>query len=119
VITYKGTTLTVADWADREDVTVKRNTIYHRLYAGWSAGEALGLEPHESQVGQRDNSPRLVTHNGETMSIRQWCKRLRIPDPRVYARLCHGWSEHEALGFVPRKRRRGRKTVEQHLAEVQ
>lgn len=52
--------------------------------------------PKESSNNTRWN--RLVTMNGETMSLTMWCRKLGIPYGRVHGRVyAYGWSPIVAL----------------------
>lgn len=41
--------------------------------------------------------PRFVTHQGETLNIQAWARKLGLPAPTLYARLANGWSVEDAL----------------------
>lgn len=62
---------------------------YSKTNCKWSSGM-------EQSRNRRTN--RLVTLNGTTKSLAEWCEELNLPYNRVHARLTqHGWTPEEAL----------------------
>lgn len=45
-------------------------------------------------------SNRLITFNGETKILADWCRELNLNDKLVSSRLSRGWSELEALELI-------------------
>jgi hypothetical protein len=41
--------------------------------------------------------PRLIEFAGEALYVRQWARKLNIPDSTLSARLCAGWGVEKAL----------------------
>lgn len=50
------------------------------------------------RVNDRNRSSnRHLTHQGETLTVAEWCERLGLPRDTVGKRLASGWSDEEAL----------------------
>ncbi|MDW9841316.1 hypothetical protein GOB05_15210 [Sinorhizobium meliloti] len=69
--THNGKTLTLAQWALATGLS--KNTIYGRLYAGWSIERALTLSDGRSA----DRAARH-TINGETKTLKEWANHVGI-----------------------------------------
>lgn len=70
---------------------------------------SVGAEAAPRPRGPTSVAPahaRLLTHAGQTQSIRAWACALGIDRRTLAYRLNHGWSTGEALGFTPRPRDR-------------
>lgn len=53
---------------------------------------------------------RLVTIDGETKNISQWCKKFKVSTDTFYLRLKYGWEVERALTTKPdRTKQRKRK----------
>ncbi|GAH84898.1 unnamed protein product, partial [marine sediment metagenome] len=50
----------------------------------------------EQQANNRRNN-KLITHNGETLTLAQWNRRLNGGMTLVQSRLRYGWSEERAV----------------------
>lgn len=44
--------------------------------------------------------PRMITHNGETLSMTDWAKRLGVSATAIRARIERGWTEVEAVSTL-------------------
>lgn len=50
------------------------------------------------EQGRNKRNSHLLTFNGETMSVSAWAERMKMPAPRLYARIrVLGWSVERAL----------------------
>jgi hypothetical protein len=63
---------------------------------------AAGREPNCRWVLRKTNdrnrrSNRLLSHNGETLALAEWCERLGLPRDTIRKRLVAGWSIAETL----------------------
>lgn len=96
-ITFRGKTLNALQW--ERETGIGSGTICYRIKQGWSAEKALTTPPG----GAINTGVPTYTHNGETMSLRNWVKRVGLTDQVFYTRLSKGWSVEEAL-FTPRER---------------
>lgn len=61
----------------------------------------------EQSVNRRDT--RLLTHGGETMSLRDWADRTAIPYATIQRRLGRGWSAEQVLTTPVDASRRNRR----------
>lgn len=86
-LTFRGETLTVAEWAERLKLTA--TVIYSRLSLGWSARRALTapVRPEE----------KLLEFNGRTMSVREWAEEVGMRPNTLVCRLRYGMSVRKAL----------------------
>lgn len=96
LVTANGETLPLWAWVERTGMAYV--TILSRLKRGWTPERAM-TEPL-SDRGQ-DNGPRadaeLFTHNGETLTLRDWSKRLGIGKGTLWTRIKKGWPIEKAL----------------------
>jgi hypothetical protein len=71
---------------------------------GYSPENCRWALPREQSRNTRVN--RLLTHDGETLTLTDWSKRKRIGDGTIRQRLRRGWSTERALTMPPRAWRR-------------
>lgn len=92
MLTYKGETLCIQDWAAR--IGISSGGIQRRIRSGWSIDKII-----ETPVLQREpmQSHAEITHNGETMSLRDWSTRLNINYYTLLGRMRLGWSTDRML----------------------
>ena len=90
VITFKGLSLTVKDWAARTGIC--SSSIASRLRCGWSVERTL-----TTPVDQTISSPVKLSYQGEALTIMQWAKRLKISHSTIRNRLSKGWSVEKTL----------------------
>ena len=90
------------DWALKngyqDDLSIDRidtNGNYEPSNCKWSTNIEQGNN-------KRNNV--IITIDDQKMTLAQWCRCRNLPYSRVQARLYRGWSEKEALEFVPRYR---------------
>lgn len=62
---------------------------------GYEPGNVRWATRHEQSRNTRRNI--RLTHNGETMVLADWAKRLGVPWARLYARIKAGWPAEAAL----------------------
>lgn len=70
-----------------------------------------------SRKEQADNTRRnwLFTFQGETLNLKQWCKRLCVPYDRTKQRLYLGWSFEDAVSIpvsIPSERKHTPETIQ-------
>jgi hypothetical protein len=130
-ITHNGETHTLQEWS--KITGIKSNTIVKRIRLGWTIQEALTpgrrmppakMTRHQKQAlrgfsrrGPGDHSaPRrqtgqLYTHDGKSLTLRQWSDEVGIPLNTLHVRLSRqGWTIEQALTtplIDPSKRRAG------------
>lgn len=94
LLTLNGETKTIAEWAVITGISF-RMLSYRHCY-GWSDERTLTTPAGT----QRENSrTRMVTANGETHTVAEWSRRLKVPAQRIYQRLHRGASDQEAVNF--------------------
>lgn len=91
-ITHAGVSQTATEWASATGKS--RNTIYHRVGAGWSAEEII-TKPAGTRVGRPAT---MYTFEGDTLNLLQWATRTQIPVHCLKKRILkYGWSVERAL----------------------
>lgn len=116
MLTVDGRTQTLRSWC--RELGVKYSNAYYRIQQGWSVKAALELEdpPPKQPVKRkpakevhRANAP-MVTLNGETKPLKEWCKLYGMEYNRAYKRLEYGWSPERALGLIDVEREKTEQT---------
>jgi hypothetical protein len=92
VIEIDGVSKTMAEWLESSGLV--RATVKDRLAAGWSFD--LALSTPAGTMSQNVRS-RLITHQGQTLTLSEWSRRCGIPKPTIHKRLAKGWSVSRAL----------------------
>ncbi|KGJ13600.1 hypothetical protein [Paracoccus sanguinis] len=104
-LTHNGETLTVREWAARIGVTP--HTIHVRLTAGWDVADAVTTTHEEAQhrarqaMQRRAHAPtqrtwsrgspaKRLTHNGQTLTIREWSEITGIKIGTIKRRIAAG-----------------------------
>jgi hypothetical protein len=70
-----------------------------------------GYEPDNCRWATRKvndrnrRSNRRLTHNGETLTLAEWCERLGLPGDTVMKRIAAGWTVAAALETPVRRKR--------------
>ena len=90
VYEYKGERMTVNEWARKLDCPSV--TIYARLRKGYSIGQALGLEKIKFDYSYRCKK---LTYKGETLTTKEWAKKLHLRMNTFYQRFKKGLPEDE------------------------
>jgi hypothetical protein len=109
LLTYRGLTLSVADWADR--VGICSATIRNRLDSyGWSIHRTL-----TTPVGSAPQTQKMLTHASKTMNITQWAAAIHLNPRTITERLKAGWSVAKALSTLAQQ---GRKLVGKKKRQV-
>ena len=90
-VTYKGVTLTAAEWARIFDM--KPEVLYKRLKDGWAVEDALTIPKYEYAPRTRGK----VEWNGESHTIAEWSRILNMSQTALYMRFKLGWSTERAL----------------------
>lgn len=62
-----------------------------------------------TEQARNTRTNRLLTYQGETLTMIEWAKRLGVSYHALFARLKNGWSTEEALSTPFRKMRKARK----------
>ena len=91
LLTHNGQTRTVAGWA--EVLGVSRQLIISRLNKGWSVERTLTEKQNFTNNWKR----RWATHEGQSLPVSEWAKRLGIAPSTLRRRLDRGWSVEKAL----------------------
>ncbi len=85
LITFRGTTLTAAQWGRKLGISGLR--VAARLRSGWSIARALTSPIRKCGL----------TFDGRTQTVIQWAQELSIRPSILYNRLYLGWSVERAL----------------------
>lgn len=94
LITYKGETKTLAQWA--KELNIKESTIRSRIRYGWSIDKIFETPINNNAVNRKARI-KLITYNNETKTLTEWAKEYNIPYKTLYARLARGWEFSKAL----------------------
>jgi hypothetical protein len=88
-LTANGETRTPLEWAEKQGIPV--NTIYNRIYMGWSDADAIfaGNTHH-----------RMLTVSGETKNLKTWAEIYGVTGATIHKRLKRGWSVESAVTGV-------------------
>jgi hypothetical protein len=101
IVTWKGVSKTLADWADDPRSQVPYKVLWERLEDGWEFEKAL-MTPMRRKGGYR-----VITAFGESKSLTEW-----VEDPRcevdsvktLWKRINDGWPPERALTRPMRRR---------------
>ena len=104
--THNGETLTLSEWSERTGLRV--GTIQGRFSRGWSIARALSVSTQEAQqqareevqgrarhqaskkTWRRGSAPLMITHKGETLTVKEWSVRTGINAGTIKTRLRKG-----------------------------
>jgi predicted DNA binding protein len=86
-LTFKGETLTVAEWGERLGVNPMR--LIGRLHRGWSEERTLSEPCDHSTRYRRKSNAVLVTVNGVTKTAAEWAREIGVSRPTMSYRLKH------------------------------
>lgn len=95
MVTHAGRTQCLADWARELGVAIE--TLRGRLALGYTGEALLYAGKYASGFAPR----RLITHEGVTHSIPEWCELTGISDTTLRTRLSRGWEVGRALTVPP------------------
>lgn len=84
--TYHGETKTIKQWS--EEKKINRETLRHRILAGWSEDEVFEKEP---------KGPTYITYQEETRTASEWSKILGIRKKLILERLRKGMPIEKVL----------------------
>jgi hypothetical protein len=101
-ITFNGKTMIRKDWATLLGITDE--AIKKRISYGWPLEKVLTIGARSPKERQRNGKrTRLITHNGQTKCLGEWCEITGIPKNLLRYRL-KKWTVHDALTIPHRKR---------------
>jgi len=105
--TYNGESLTLTEWSERTGLSVQ--LIRGRINSGWAFEDAVTTTKKEAalharqaqseaikaslpskETGARGTPARMITHNGETLSLTEWSKRLGVSKQTIRNRIAKG-----------------------------
>ena len=101
IITYKGVSKSLAEWADDPRCTVPYKTLWERLEDGWEFEDAL-TRPQRRQGGYR-----LISAWNEEKSVTEWLADPRCPGLKhqtLWKRINDGWPSERAISTPTRGR---------------
>lgn len=87
---HAGRAMTIRDWA--KHLGIDANVIGSRLRRGWTVERAL-----TSPITKGAHPTDYITHNGMTMSVREWAEHLGVKQNTLWVRLARGMPIHVAL----------------------
>lgn len=94
MITFGDETLPIVEWARR--IGIAPTTLTVRLRKGWPLEEAL------SKKGDRiPRGVKIYTHEGVSLTLRQWSEHTGINYMTLYSRIRMGWTFEEILKIQP------------------
>jgi type IV secretion system protein VirB4 len=99
VLTHEGVSFTAKQWA--KDLRIDDEVISARLRREWPVPQVLGFERRAVSKG-RASVARLINHDGETKTLREWAAVYGTYPQQLSQRLLWGWSMAQALGLAPR-----------------
>lgn len=105
-IIIDGVDHSATDWSNISGTPPQ--TICSRLKKGWSPKDAVYAPSHTKGLGI--NIPRILSYDGQTMSVNEWSIKMGLSKNTVSERLHCGWSEEEAI-TTPKGRTRGTQNV--------
>lgn len=89
VVEFDGRSQCLMDWAI--EFSIDFGVLRWRILKGWDIASAL-----HTPVKHRPQK-KMITHNGETLSISEWCKRTGLRRETIRERLKRGLSTEAAL----------------------
>lgn len=96
LLTYDGTTQPIAEWA--LDYGIPADLIIERLKQGQSIEAAITtMMPFAPEKPRHDGRAHVYTHDGETLTIREWAERTGIARATLTQRLARGMPIAEAI----------------------
>ena len=104
VVQFKGKSLCISEW--EKELGLKVGILYYRL-KHWPVEVALSndgqvIAEHKNKMKLNSaKKAKFIEHEGETLSIYQWCKKLNLPYDLVRNRVYSGWSFQRAISQKP------------------
>lgn len=96
-VNYNNKTYVASELAEK--FGMKPDVLYKRIYLGWSPERAIETPAYatfKERARHRRNN-RILTHNGQTMTVAEWAEKLHWNSPVIYHRLQMGWSVKRTL----------------------
>lgn len=93
---HDGKRMQLTDWAKALGVPVRLLSV--RLGRGWTDSETITgvkAEPPKPRDGTL-----WLTHDGETLTVKEWAVRLGVPPGRLHNRIYRGWTHSEIVTGV-------------------
>lgn len=88
VFEFGGLTLTLEQWAERLSLTVK--ALRYRISVGMPAEVIFSSGNLERDYRSNTRPPKLYTHDGLSLSLRDWEARLGVRAATLYQRISYG-----------------------------
>jgi len=94
---YNGESHTSSEWAKILNNGVPKTEIYSRIVLlGWDVEKALFTPLAVSNKPDIYRWKRMLTHNGRTQTIAEWCEETGLKKDNYRSRIKIGWSEEKA-----------------------
>jgi len=97
-IECNGERLTIAQWARR--LNTNTSTIHARIKAGWATHKAV-----TKPVANSGPTPKQYTHQGTSLTIKEWSEKINIKYATLQSRIALGFSIEDAINHNLNKRR--------------
>lgn len=99
ILDFYGTSKTVSEWS--RIVNINKNTLYDRIYKGWSIFKALTTPAKDTYI--------VLELDGIKRTIAQWSRHSGIKEATLHSRLNYGWNAERVLTTPLRSWAKGRK----------
>ena len=90
LVKYNGKKMTLREWS--EELNISLSTITKRKHNGYSDKEIIEGKPKRKRVANI-----YLQYNGESLTIKEWSKKLNIKEATIRTRLNRGWSTEDSL----------------------
>jgi hypothetical protein len=107
-LTYRGKTQTLLEWAKKKGI--KAFVLHERVKWGWPVKKIMTTPVDPAWVMPAEEpkpSPkaRRLTHQGETLALKQWAERIGIGYLTIKGRVARGWPVERILEAPLRTRK--------------
>ena len=104
-LTYKGETFTLTQWARKLNMSYEQVRTRYRY--GWEPEDIFEAPKNKYRKPRKHgNRSKLITYNGETLTVTEWAKKLGVDYEIIRSRLRYGWTPEKILTTPILKRNR-------------
>lgn len=90
LVEYNGKKMTLREWS--EELNISLSTITKRKHNGYSDKEII-----EGKPKRKRGANIYLQYNEESLTIKEWSKKLDIKESTIRTRLDRGWSTEDSL----------------------